>query len=352
MDLSVKTISGTAEASTSFRQATRLFDAALRPLAAKEPSFLSMQQLVVCLTLHHPVSEPWPAKRSFDTKQQAYYSTVPVEYPRFGSREWQQRTSAIADAVREAISRVAKTRLSQSERARLYTLVSEAEEAVVQAPPEQIEEIQSIFLIYDEASPEHSCISFTGVPLLPISGGRVVELLPEDAAMAVSLRRPQEPPPAFRLYRRLDGALHYHEALLDGEVVREHWGRCGEAGEQHAHPVENTKSAKRILQELKRKVRAQGYRPIAPSRHTRLLVEWAVEGMGSPEDLDRRHAAQLFLGDCTARLGLGHCDGGSIGSGSMEVCCFVVDFALAEEVLRRELAGTAFGNFTQIYQMK
>jgi len=44
-------------------------------------------------------------------------------------------------------------------------------------------------------------------------------------------------------------------------------------------------------------------------------------------------------------LGLGHCDGGSIGSGTMEVFCVVVNYRLAADVIGRELANSRFGGF-------
>lgn len=48
--------------------------------------------------------------------------------------------------------------------------------------------------------------------------------------------------------------------------------------------------------------------------------------------------------------GLGHCDGGSIGSGTMEICCLVADFEIAKRVIGADLAGTKFADFTQIIQ--
>jgi hypothetical protein len=48
--------------------------------------------------------------------------------------------------------------------------------------------------------------------------------------------------------------------------------------------------------------------------------------------------------------GLGRCDGGSIGSGTMEVCCFVVDFEIARWVISADLAGTEFAAFTRILE--
>ncbi len=47
--------------------------------------------------------------------------------------------------------------------------------------------------------------------------------------------------------------------------------------------------------------------------------------------------------------GLGNCDGGSIGSGTMEVCCFVADFEVAKSVIAANLKGTEFENYTRNY---
>jgi len=47
--------------------------------------------------------------------------------------------------------------------------------------------------------------------------------------------------------------------------------------------------------------------------------------------------------------GLGNCDGGNIGSGTMEVCCFVVDFELAKKVIEIDLKNTEFADYTRIY---
>ncbi len=43
------------------------------------------------------------------------------------------------------------------------------------------------------------------------------------------------------------------------------------------------------------------------------------------------------------------CDGGSIGSGTMEVCNFVVDFEMARHVIEEDLVNTEFANYTRIF---
>jgi hypothetical protein len=40
----------------------------------------------------------------------------------------------------------------------------------------------------------------------------------------------------IKLYKTVDGRLHYHEAWVDGMAVVEHWGPVGETGETREHP--------------------------------------------------------------------------------------------------------------------
>ena len=38
-----------------------------------------------------------------------------------------------------------------------------------------------------------------------------------------------------------------------------------------------------------------------------------------------------------------------MGSGSMEVCCFVIDFDIAKAVIEKDLKETEFSNYTRIF---
>ena len=93
------------------------------------------------------------------------------------------------------------------------------------------------------------------------------------------------------------------------------------------------------------------FRSIPHNRHATLVVEIAIEGMGDRIDLSRRHALEEFLDQQTGWLGLGHRDGGSSGSGSLEAFCIVVDFAIAKTALRAALLNSPFSDFTKIYRM-
>lgn len=75
----------------------------------------------------------------------------------------------------------------------------------------------------------------------------------------------------------------------------------------------------------------------------------AIEGMGTKTDLQKLQDLENVLNESLGWTGLGHCDGNSIGSGTMEACCYVVDFEIAKRVLTNDLAHTRFSDYTRIY---
>ncbi|HEY3800080.1 MAG TPA: hypothetical protein VGL58_17160 [Caulobacteraceae bacterium] len=156
---------------------------------------------------------------------------------------------------------------------------------------------------------------------------------------------PQPRPEMFKRYRRSTAGLEYREAWPADDSVIEHWGRCGERGETREHPAPAAKDQLKVLRRLKAAAASDGFKTIPISRHAQLIVQRAVVGMGTPQDLEERHALESFLDEQTGWLGLGHCDGGSIGSGAMEAFCVVVDAEIASAALAPELAKSRFSAF-------
>ena len=109
------------------------------------------------------------------------------------------------------------------------------------------------------------------------------------------------------------------------------------------------KKPENIIQKEIDSLVSNGYAPIDQEEHFTLLVEYAIEGMGDKEDVEKRHRLEDRMNETLGWTGLGACDGGSIGSGTMEVCNFVVDFEIAKKVIENDLAGTEFKNYTRIY---
>lgn len=153
----------------------------------------------------------------------------------------------------------------------------------------------------------------------------------------------------LKLYKRIRRVLHYHEAWADGTKVVEHWGIVGERGDTADRRRDKKLSAEKNLRQVLSKPLADGFKPIDIEDHHVLLIEYRVEGMGSTRDLSKRHALEDRMNELLGWTGLGNCDGGSIGSGTMEVCCFVVDVKIAKRVIEENLNGTRFADYIRIY---
>lgn len=154
----------------------------------------------------------------------------------------------------------------------------------------------------------------------------------------------------LKLYRFSDDKKEYWETWDNDDGSHTvHWGEIGTRGE--SKDVKSTflnKAENIIQQEIDGLVR-DGFRPIDIDDHYTLLIEYAIDGFGTEEDLEKRHRLESRMNETLGWTGLGACDGGSIGSDTMETCNFVVDFDVAKAVIEKNLAGTEFANYTRIF---
>jgi len=152
----------------------------------------------------------------------------------------------------------------------------------------------------------------------------------------------------LKLYKFAGGSKSYWETWENNGVHTVHWGTLGTRGDSKELRSTFFKKATDVIQkEIDQRV-AEGFEPLED--HATLLIEFAVDGMGSGTDLDKRHRLQERMDETLGWTGLGHCDGGSIGSGTMEVCCLVVDFDIAKSVIEADLRDTEFSDYTRIYR--
>jgi hypothetical protein len=153
----------------------------------------------------------------------------------------------------------------------------------------------------------------------------------------------------LKLYKSVNEKLCYHEAWVSDSMVLEHWGKVGERGETREHPYDSRLDEfEAIISVLKSSADA-GFRPVDPDNMATLLIEYAIHGFGTKSDLAKRHELENRMSETLGWTGLGHCDGGSTGSGTMEVCCYVVDFEIAKRVIESDLHGTKYSDFNRIY---
>lgn len=155
----------------------------------------------------------------------------------------------------------------------------------------------------------------------------------------------------LKLYKLTGDTKMYWESWEEeggGHIV--HWGRLGTKGDtrQIKRPMFGS-----IEDKLRREIEqamADGYAEIPDDDHAVLLIEYPVDGMGTASDLEKRHRLEDRMNETLGWTGLGHCDGGSIGSGTMEVFCIVVDSDLAKSAIEEDLGGSEFSGYSRIYE--
>jgi len=306
------------------------------------PSRLSLiGTLAVSIRLNNPLSGDFtPRRGSYHKPTDTYYVQAIANYDQWIVPDWRRRTENYATALKDAIGRVAKTRLPEPERTELLGVVDRLTEIVLESPPDDLKPLKPVGLMYGDDSARPAMAFDVSSSFGPPLFGEMVLVQPEDAvAVAASLpKQATEEPQAFKLYRHDGEALHYHEAWASDGEITEHWGLCGFEGDSLRHPYDSLAAGEKIMKAIKTRARQAGFSSLPPSRHRQLVIELPVDGFGTARDIDTRHKLEDHFNNRLGWLGLGHVDGGSTGSGSMEIFCIVPDFDIARTAVLTELA--------------
>lgn len=155
----------------------------------------------------------------------------------------------------------------------------------------------------------------------------------------------------IKLYKKIDTQLHYWETWeKDEKTAIVHWGIVGQRGQDKE--VTNGlfyDFRKAVQKEINSKLK-EGYSEFDKNNVVFLEIEYEIDGFGTDQDLDKRHRLENLMDEVLGWSGLGHTDGGSIGSGTMEVGCVVVDFDIAKKVIEEKLKHTEFGDYSRIFK--
>lgn len=129
----------------------------------------------------------------------------------------------------------------------------------------------------------------------------------------------------IKLYKNQSDALHYYEAWEDGKKVTIHWGELGQIGKSRTVIIGQGETAENVVEKELSLPRSQGYKEIDIDDHKMLVIQYKTETWGNEKDLDKRHKVEDLVNETLGWTGNGHCDGGQIGSCSMEIFAYVVD---------------------------
>lgn len=156
----------------------------------------------------------------------------------------------------------------------------------------------------------------------------------------------------IKLYKRIDNKLNYWETWdNDDKSAIVHWGLVGQRGQDKEVKGGLFSNFRGIVQKEMNERLKEGYAEFEEDSLVFLEVEYLIDGFGTEEDLDKRHRLEERLNELLGWTGLGHVDGGSIGSGTMEAGCVVVDFDIAKMVIEDDLKDTEFSNYSRIFRM-
>jgi hypothetical protein len=125
-------------------------------------------------------------------------------------------------------------------------------------------------------------------------------------------------------------------------------GQSGEHKEVNGGLFSNFR--KTVQTEIDEKLK-EGYAEFDEDKMAFLEVEYKIDGFGTDQNLDKRHRLEDHLNELLGWTGLGHVEGGSIGSETMEAGCVVVDFDVAKKVIESDLKNTEFGDYSRIFRM-
>jgi hypothetical protein len=339
MDASVWLMSSTADASDAGWQAVKAVADGLATRLKETPPFEMIEGVSIALVLSNPAGGARKTKASarFDRKSGKCYARACANYFAWVGGDWPSRIQDVSAASQEAVRAVSATRITPAERERLLQMIAYAARDAIAEVPTQVTPLGPVTIWSD------GCIAYDG-------SGDGRRLHPHEIEDWLAHKPPAKPPvpETFKRYRRSERGLEYREAWPDGDVVIEHWGVCGDRGQSRTHPAATPDEQTRLLDALDKQAQADGFKTIAPSRHKGLEIRRRLGPDEALEALDERHALEELLNEELGWLGLGHCDGGSIGSGSVEVFCLVVDYEIARAAVAKALSGTRFAQYQPV----
>lgn len=140
-----------------------------------------------------------------------------------------------------------------------------------------------------------------------------------------------------KLYKTENDSIHYWEAWINEKNnVTTHWGKIGDKGVTKIITRNWLNSAVKNAKKEEKIYRNKGYSESSDLK--KIIIQYDIDGFGNEKDISKRHRVEAIMNEELGWTGLGKCDGGDIGSGTMNIFCMVVDIELAYEVIRKSLA--------------
>ena len=133
-------------------------------------------------------------------------------------------------------------------------------------------------------------------------------------------------------YLQTHAHIQYWESWNEGTEAFIRSGKVGEISEIRKFTMKDPRQASEMMKEIER-VQNSGFTPREMEQMIQVVIHYRLERWGSTLDHDRRVKIEDLMNDCLIASGLGFCDGGDIGSGTINIFCEVVDAEVAERII-------------------
>lgn len=149
-----------------------------------------------------------------------------------------------------------------------------------------------------------------------------------------------------KLYKKIDTTLHYYEVWANHKTMCVHWGKLGETGDYKEVKLKFWQNIEKATESEIDDAQKKGFKEIDFDKLVPLIVQFKTKDeMGDENDLDKRYNVEAILNESLGWTGNGHCDGGDIGSGTINIFLFVVDPIIAIETIVKDLKSHNHENF-------
>lgn len=279
------------------------------------------QWAFIPIILPENVASSFPEVARKSSRGKVLEFRVKVSHSEFLSANQSQRANLIFQALSRSVERMASLGVSEQVQKELRTILARVQNEIAQSGIVQRDSNEDV---HSGSSPERLAAASVAT-----------DKTNESAQPATSDVYENQ---AIKLYRNeaKSNTLRYWEARQEEKHVIIHQGVVGTPGVTRHVPL-SPQVASTFIQAEADRLRAEGYVEFKHEELFPLRLEFRIDEPPTTLDLDRRYEVEKRINECLEGHGLGYCDGGDIGSGTMSVFCFAVDSGKAIPLIRAEL---------------
>ncbi|MED1303708.1 hypothetical protein BK704_22120 [[Bacillus thuringiensis] serovar konkukian] len=141
----------------------------------------------------------------------------------------------------------------------------------------------------------------------------------------------------IKLIKQEKDKILYWEVWEDEKNLIVHFGCVGDTGEMYEIELFLFQCAEKEMKNLADEQLANGYKELDEEELIEFVLQYDYKEDQLEEALEKRNQVQEIMDEALGWSGNGHCDGGDIGSGTINIFTFVIDVDKALQTILDEL---------------